>query len=269
MIPKITENEQLLWEVGMRGSSLLSADFMAQSRQSQKYPTLLMQPDRTFFSLSPALVSGVGMWEHKANQQRTEILRDVIWTMEEKKIEVLALLEVRWPWHGILQLNGTTTIYSGMPECQVQNRRKGVALVLSDTSYHQSSKPLDSLQEPKSSQNLMPTRGFGKFLYQRSQPCLQHSLLCSDGFALTGYRSGLHRPQSTFRNACRQSLQVSIESSVWWMTFLCVVALRSSMIGCSYGEQGGQFIPPSGLWPSGGIQLTTSVISCNASEAMG
>ena len=52
--------------------------------------------------------------------------------MEEKKIEVFSLSEVRYPRRGILQLNGTTTMYSSMPEHQVQYYRKGVALVLSE-----------------------------------------------------------------------------------------------------------------------------------------
>ena len=39
-------------------------------------------------------------------------LGDLILTMEEKMIEVLVLLEVSWPGHGILQFNGTMILYS-------------------------------------------------------------------------------------------------------------------------------------------------------------
>ena len=91
-----------------------------------------MQPDQTFFS--PKSSTRIGCWNVRTLGKPTRQngkLRDVLRTMEEKRIEVLALSEVRWPGHGILQLNGTTTMYSGMPEHEVQNCRKGVAVVLS------------------------------------------------------------------------------------------------------------------------------------------
>ena len=119
----------------MRRRPLPSAEFMMWSRQSRKEPTLLMQSDQTFFS--PKSSTRIGCWNVRTLGKPTKQngkLRDVIRTMEEKKIEVLALSEVRWPGHGILQLNGTTTMYSGMPEHQAQNRRKGVAIALSENA---------------------------------------------------------------------------------------------------------------------------------------
>ena len=45
---------------------------------------------------------------------KTKWLRDVLRTMREKKIELLALSEVRWPGHGVSQLDSSVIIHSGM-----------------------------------------------------------------------------------------------------------------------------------------------------------
>lgn len=52
--------------------------------------------------------------------------------MREMKIELLheALSEVRWPSHGVSQLDGGVIIHSGMAESDPQHRRRGVAVVL-------------------------------------------------------------------------------------------------------------------------------------------
>ena len=75
----------------------------------------------------------VGCWNvrslGKPTRQNSR-LRDVLRTMREKKIELLALSEVRWPGHGVSQLDGTVIIHSGMAESEPQHRRRGVAVVL-------------------------------------------------------------------------------------------------------------------------------------------
>ena len=47
-------------------------------------------------------------------------LHDVLRTMR-KKIKLLDLSEVRWPGHGVSQLDGTVIIHSGMTESYPQN----------------------------------------------------------------------------------------------------------------------------------------------------
>lgn len=46
--------------------------------------------------------------------QQNRHLRDVLQTMTVKVIEVLALSEVRWPGHGVSQLEDTIVAYSDM-----------------------------------------------------------------------------------------------------------------------------------------------------------
>ena len=53
-------------------------------------------------------------------------------TMREKKIELLALSEVRWPGHFVSQLDDAVIIYSGMLDNEPQHRRRGVAVVLEE-----------------------------------------------------------------------------------------------------------------------------------------
>ena len=59
-------------------------------------------------------------------------LRDVLHTMNEKHIEVIALSEVRWPGLGSLLVNGNLILYSGLPTQQANNCRSGVAVVLGE-----------------------------------------------------------------------------------------------------------------------------------------
>ena len=59
-------------------------------------------------------------------------LRDMLRTMREKKIELLALSDVRWPGHGVSQLDDAVIIYSGMLENELQHRRRGVTVVLEE-----------------------------------------------------------------------------------------------------------------------------------------
>ena len=57
-------------------------------------------------------------------------LRDVLKTMMEKDVQLLALSEVRWPGHGVSELDGNIVIHSGLAEGTPQNRRSGVAVTL-------------------------------------------------------------------------------------------------------------------------------------------
>ena len=53
-------------------------------------------------------------------------------TVEEKKIELLALSEVRWPGHGTVQINERMILYSGPSAQEKGSHRRGVAVVLSE-----------------------------------------------------------------------------------------------------------------------------------------
>ena len=61
-------------------------------------------------------------------------LRDVLRTMKEKSAEVLALSEVRWPGHGVSQLEDTIIAHSGMSEKNCHQRSRGVAVLLSESA---------------------------------------------------------------------------------------------------------------------------------------
>ena len=77
----------------------------------------------------------VGCWNVRSLGKPTRQngrLRDVLRTMREKKIELLALSEVRWPGHGVSQLNDAVIIYSGMLDNELKHRRRGVAVVLEE-----------------------------------------------------------------------------------------------------------------------------------------
>ena len=77
----------------------------------------------------------VGSWNVRSLGKPTRQngrMRDVLRTMREKKIELLALAEVRWPGHGVSQLDGVVIIHSGMAESDPQCRRRGVAVILED-----------------------------------------------------------------------------------------------------------------------------------------
>ena len=57
-------------------------------------------------------------------------LKDVLRTVKEKDIEVLALSEVRWPDHGVAQVGETVVAFSGMVDSSRQCRSCGVAVML-------------------------------------------------------------------------------------------------------------------------------------------
>ena len=69
----------------------------------------------------------VGCWNVRSLRKPTRQngrLRDVLRTMREKKIELLALSEVRWPVNCVSHLNDAVIIYSGMLENEPQHRRR-------------------------------------------------------------------------------------------------------------------------------------------------
>ena len=106
---------------------------MTWSRQSQEDPNSPMQSNQSFFP--PKSSSRIGCWNIRTlgnPSKQNSRLRDVIHTKEEKKIELLALSEVRWPGHGTVEINGNLIFYSGLPTQQSSNCRKGVAVVLSE-----------------------------------------------------------------------------------------------------------------------------------------
>ena len=94
-----------------------------------------MQLNQSFFPLKAS--TRIGCWNVRTlgnPSKQNSRLRDVLRTMEEKKIELLALSEVRWPGHGIVEINGKLILYSGLPTQQSSNHRKGLAVVLSEKS---------------------------------------------------------------------------------------------------------------------------------------
>ena len=69
----------------------------------------------------------VGCWNMRSLGKPTRQnsrLRDVLRTMKEKDIELLALSEVQWPGHGVSQFDGTVIIHSGVAESDPQHRRQ-------------------------------------------------------------------------------------------------------------------------------------------------
>ena len=89
--------------------------------------------DHTLFT--PKHCIRIGCWNvcslRKPTRQNSRV-RDVLGTMQEKKIELLALSEVRWPDHGVSQLDSAVIIHSGMAESDSQHRRRGIAVVLEE-----------------------------------------------------------------------------------------------------------------------------------------
>ena len=84
---------------------------------------------------TPKDIIRVGCWNVRSLGEPTRQngrLHDVLRTMREKKIEVLALSEVRWPGHGVSQLDDAVIIYSGMLESEPQHQRRGVTVVLEE-----------------------------------------------------------------------------------------------------------------------------------------
>ena len=106
---------------------------MTQSRQSRKDPSLPKQSNQTFFS--PKSNTRIGCWNVRTlgnPSKQNSKLRDVLWTVEEKKIELLALSEVRWPEHGTGQISERMILYSAASAQQKGSHRRGVAVVLSE-----------------------------------------------------------------------------------------------------------------------------------------
>ena len=89
--------------------------------------------DHTLFTSKHCI--RIGYWNvrslGKPTRQNSR-LRDVLRTMREKKIELLALSKVRWPDLGVSQLDGAVIIHSGMAASDPQHRRRGVAVVLKE-----------------------------------------------------------------------------------------------------------------------------------------
>jgi len=84
--------------------------------------------------LSPKFSIRLGCWNIRSlgnPTRQNSRLREVLRTMKEKSLEVLALSEVRWPGHGVSRLEDTTIVYSGMAKEGSHNRRRGVAVLLS------------------------------------------------------------------------------------------------------------------------------------------
>ena len=83
--------------------------------------------------LSPKHYIRMGCWNVRSlgnPTQQNSRLRAVLRTMVEKRIELLALSEVRWCGHGVSQINSTTYMYSSAAADSSHHRRRGVALVL-------------------------------------------------------------------------------------------------------------------------------------------
>ena len=77
----------------------------------------------------------VGCWNvrllgnpNKQNGRLCGVLR----TMKGKTIEILALSEVRWPGHGVSQLEEAVIAYSGVVVSDRQDCSCGVALIFSE-----------------------------------------------------------------------------------------------------------------------------------------
>ena len=62
--------------------------------------------------------------------KQNERLCDVLRTIREKSIEILALSEVRWPGHGMSELKEEVIVYSGMEASVKQHWCRGVAIVV-------------------------------------------------------------------------------------------------------------------------------------------
>ena len=85
--------------------------------------------------LTPKHSIQIGCWNVRSLGKPTRQngrLREVLHTMKEKSLNVFALSEVRWPGHGISRLDDVTIIFSGMGPEDCHNRRRGVAVVLSE-----------------------------------------------------------------------------------------------------------------------------------------
>ena len=85
--------------------------------------------------LSPKSNIRVGCWNVRSlgnPTRQNSRLRDVLSTMAEKNLHILALSEVRWPGHGGAQFGNDVIVYSGSASDDPHHRRRGVAVVLSE-----------------------------------------------------------------------------------------------------------------------------------------
>ena len=75
----------------------------------------------------------IGCWNVRtlgALSGQSEKLRSVLRTMKEKRIEILAMSECRWPSQGITKIQSYTILHSGTPSSHVHS----IALALSPTA---------------------------------------------------------------------------------------------------------------------------------------
>ena len=87
--------------------------------------------------LTPKSSIQLGCWNVRSlgnPTRQNERLCDVLRTMKEKSVEVLALSEVRWPGHGVSQLEDTIIAHSDMSDRNSHQRSRGVAVLLSDSA---------------------------------------------------------------------------------------------------------------------------------------
>ena len=85
--------------------------------------------------LSPKHSIRLGCWNVRSlgnPTRQNSRLRAVLRTMAEKRLDVLALSEVRWAGHGVSQINSFTIVHSGAAADDPHPRRRGVAVVMSE-----------------------------------------------------------------------------------------------------------------------------------------
>ena len=85
--------------------------------------------------LSPKSSIRVGCWNVRSLSNPTKQnswLREVLCTMSEKGIHLLALSEVRWPGHGVLHFDDYAILYSVLDTDDPNYRHRGVAVALSE-----------------------------------------------------------------------------------------------------------------------------------------
>ena len=76
---------------------------------------------------NPTFILGAGM-----SVGQNSRLRDVLYTMADKNLHILALSEVIWPGRGVAQFGSNAIVYSGSTPDDPHHRRRGVAVVLSE-----------------------------------------------------------------------------------------------------------------------------------------
>ena len=77
-------------------------------------------------------ITKIGCWNVRSLGNATKFslkLKNVIETMKEKNLSLLATSEVQWTGSGILEVDNTTVLFSGLAEKKEGNQR-GVAIAL-------------------------------------------------------------------------------------------------------------------------------------------